>query len=463
MAFEPQTAEQYRTEMMAELLTTTELTDAEESGAAFGIIGVTAVANAQIDRRIQRLYQAFGFNGKGPDLDDRCSLLPGFEPRQGPTAASGACMQFTRTTAAVAITVAAGIRIVSKNDATVEFITTEAFTMGVGEFTYPLPGGTPVRAVCLTLGPQGNAATGVLDGLSYVTNPAIVSCTNIARMTGGLNRESDQKLRRRALDYIASLCQTTPVALEYLARSFTASDGTRVLHAFIVEDANTPAFAELVVDDGTGMQGSTRPGAPTGGTTPASGQLTFWFESPAATTPKVTIAGVVYPSNQPSLREWVTIHERGVGQMHPDSTLLTGPGVVWACADYTVYYGLIAELQWAIEALMSLPSRAPGWRTPGGRVRVVAPTMQFITITGNLTISDGYEFDDVESRCIDAVTAYLQALAPGKRLVLFQLAAELRKVEGVEDIHFTAPADNIDPATLKSKLYPAAGGLDFAA
>lgn len=448
---------------MAELLTTTELTDAEESGAAHGIIGVTAVQDAQIERRIQRLYKAFDFGGKGPDLDDRVALLPGFTPRQGPSAASSACMQFTRTTAAVAISVPAGIRVVSANDPNVEFITTQAFDMEIGQFTYPAPGGTPVRAVCLQLGPQGNAATGVLTGLSYVTNPAIVSCTNIARMTGGLNRESDQKLRRRALDYIASLCQTTPVALEYLARSFTASDGTRILHAFIVEDANTPAFAELVVDDGTGMQNMTRPGAPTGGTTPASGQLTFWFESPAATTPRVVIAGVPYPSNQPSIREWVTIHERGVGQMHPDSTLLTGSGVVWSTSDYTVYTGIIAELQWAIEALMSLPSRAPGWRTPGGRVRVVAPTMQFITITGNITISDGYEFDDVESRCIDATAAYLQALAPGKRLVLSALSAEIRRVEGVEDIHFSAPLDNIDPATPKSKLYPAPGAVDYGA
>ena len=462
LAFEPRTSDQIRMEMMAQLVAQSddEITDVEESGAAHGILGVIGVQAALVEQRIRKLYRAFGFNGSGSDLDDRVRLLPGFDGRKGPSAASGAVMRFTRLDASTEITVPAGIRIVSKTDSSVEVITTQAFTMSVGQYTYPAAGQTPVRVVATKMGPQANVVSGVLEAIASTTSTAIVSCTNIRKLTGGLNRESDTSLRRRALGYIASLCQTSRAAVEWLALSFQAEDGTRALHAAFVEDANTPAFAKLVVDDGSGFQGSTRPGARVTGTTPANGQLDMWCESPAATTPKVTIGGVVYP---PAVKEWVTLHERGSLQLHPDSTLLASGGIEWAVHDYEVYYGFIAELQWVIEALLSLPSRAPGWRVPGGRVQVVAPKLQLLVLDGVVSVGEGYEFDDVMARATDAVVAFHQALAPGKRLVLSQLTAAVLEVEGVIDIHWSSPLDNVDPATRDSKLYPAVDGINLAA
>jgi uncharacterized phage protein gp47/JayE len=460
MPFQPRTADEIRAEMMAQLIAQTELTDVEEGGVAHTIMGVVALQGALIEQKIAALYRAFNLGGRGPDLDERVAEIPGFEPRRGPSAAGGAVMSFERLTADASLLVPAGIRIQSRLNADVEYLTTEAFTFGVGQLVYPSVGQEPVRAVCLTLGAQGNAQEGVLTSIAYTPVPAVVACTNVRRITGGLAREPDEALRWRALNYFASLCQTSKVALEYLARQFQAKDGTRARHAFVVEDANYPAYAELVVDDGTGFQGSTRPGATVTFTTPTAGQLSFHFEGPAATTPKVSIDGDLYP---PGVSEWVTLHERGVAQMHPTSTLLATGGKTVVVSDYRVFSGFIAELQAAIEGLVTLTGRAPGWRVPGGRVRVMPPELQYITIHGTMVVSEGFDFNEVESRVRDEIVGFLQALAPGKPLILFQLAAALQRLPGVADIRFTTPSVNLYPANPRTKLYPLNGGIHMTA
>lgn len=453
MPFEPRTADEIRAELMAQLIAQSngEITDLEEGGVAHTMMGLVALQGALTDQRIAGLLRAFQLKGRGADLDERVADIIGFEPRRGPSAASGPGMAFERLTAASTLDVPAGIRVAQRANPNIEYITTEAFTFAVGQLVYPATGQTPVRVVCLTQGTQGNVEAGGLTVLTFTPVQGIVACTNLNRVSGGLARETDDQLRWRALNYQASLAQTSKPAVEYLARLFEAEDGTRARHAFIVEDANHPAYAELVVDDGTGFQSTTRPGAEVNFTTPSGGQLSFHFEGPAATTPRVEIDGAEIPAGS---REWVTLHERGVAQLHPDSAQMATGGKVVRVFGYSVYYGFIAELQAALEGLITLAGRAPGWRVPGGRIRAVAPELQMVSIEGMLVVEEGFDFNEVEARVASEITGFMQALEPGKPLILFQLLAELRRLAGVFDIRLTVPASNLYPATPRTKLYP---------
>ena len=452
MPFEPRTAEEIRTEMLAQLVAQSALTDVSEGGVAHTILGVTAVQIALDEQRILAVYKAFGFGGSGTDLDDRCSELPGFTGRLGLSAGSGSCMSFTRLSGAAPLTVPAGMRVASEIDSNIEYITTEDFTFDTGVTTYPGSGDNPVRITCLTLGSNGNASINTITVINSTTSADVISCSNSQPVTNGIDRENDESLRKRAFDYLASLCQTTPKAIEYLGRSFQASDGTRALHAFVWEDPNTPAYAELVVDDGDGMLGLERAGADVNSTVPVNGQRKLWFEAPCSNTrdPTITINGQTY-----SPGEWVIIQERGEVAIDPDSNLFSTAGQAWSVTNYKVWTGYIRELQTIVEGSLQLLSRSPGWRAAGCRVRVVPPILDDQDFTASIVVESGFDFNSVVLDVKAAIVAFLRAIPPGQPLLPLPFYAALDRVPGLENIRFTIPAvdDSIYPESERHKLH----------
>lgn len=459
--FQPRTSEEIRREMLAQLVAQTPLTDVEEGGVAHTILGVAAIQIGLTEQRIQQLYRSFGFGGTGSDLDDRVAQLPGFLGRLGESAATGAVMQFTRSgSTAATLVVPAGLVVRSNLDGSQEYITTESFTFGVGQSTYPAPGGTYVRVASLSLGAAANAPVGSLR--IVVTSPAaaVRTCTNVEPLTNATDRESDESLRKRAFDYFASLAQTTGPALEFLARSFVATDGTRIRFAFVVADPNFPAYAELVVDDGSGSQGVTRDGNTVSGTVPTNGQRTFWFEGPAATTPTVDIDGTEYVPGDPAI-SWIYVHEAGQAYLHPESAALATPGDVWSVYNYRVFTGFIAELQDAIEGVIALASRTPGWKPAGGRVRVLPPTVAYLNLGAAVVTAPGFDPNDVRDRTKTAIVAFFGGLPPGEPLRLFDLYAALNDVDGLQNIVFSTPAVDMYPPNARTKLYTSTSRINL--
>lgn len=454
MPFEPRTADEIRTEELAQIVAQSELTDVSEGGVVASVLGVHSIQLALIEQRILAVYKAFGFGGSGTDLDDRCSELPGFTGRLGPSAGAGAVMSFSRLSGATALTVPAGMRVASEVDPNIEYITTEDFTFDAGVTTYPETGGDPVRITCLTIGSNGNAAIGTITVIKQTTSADVISCSNGLPITNALDRENDESLRKRAFDYVASLCQTTEQALEYLGRSFQASDGTRALHAFVYGDLNTPAYVELVVDDGEGFQGLARAGADISGTVPANGQRKLWFEAPAATTPKITISGIAYEEGGLT-PEWVIAHERGEVQIDPDSDLFT-PTYAWTVTDYKVWTGYIRELQSIVEGSLQMLSRTPGWRAPGCRVRVCPPDLQEIdNFDASIVVESNTDFNAVALNVKAAIIAFIRAIPPGQPLLPLPFYAALYRVPGLKNIKFNSPAvdDGVYCDTDRSKLH----------
>lgn len=453
------------------LVALSELTDVTEGGVAHTILGVVATELAQAEQRMFAVYKAFGFGGSGTDLDDRCGELPGFQGRLGPSSASGTVMSFTRLSGTGALFTPAGLRIASDVDPNIEYITTQDFIFEDGQTQYPdlgIPGQGYVRVACLTIGSTGNAPVNTIRVIVSTPNEDIVSCTNAVALTNGLDRESDESLRKRAFDYFASLCQVTKDALEYLAKSFQSSDGTRALHAFCVRDPNYPGMASLVVDDGEGFQGSTRPATPTTGTVPANGQRLFYFESPVSIDrePTVTIrdeGGDVVGTYPPLLPEWVLIHEAGEAYLEPDSQLMSSDmaGYTWTVDGYNVYTGFISELQRIIEGWETLTGRTPGWRGSGCRVRVQAPTPQAVDFEGVIVVSAGYDFNEVRERTVQAIIAFLRTIPPGQPLIMFRLYQALRTVDGLENARFSKPVYDQYAQTNLNKLFARPENIDL--
>lgn len=449
MPFQPRTAEEIRLEQMAQVVAQSELTDVEDGGVAHTIIGVTSLQLALIEQRILSLYKSFGFSGTGTDLDDRCEQLPGFEGRLRLSAATGAVMQFRRLTSLTEVVVPAGIIVASDLDPSVLYITTESFTFSIGQLAYPSAGQSGVNVTCLSLGTAGNTAKGTVTTISKTTSSVVISCTNINALTNGSDRETDDSLRARAFNFFASRSQVTASAIKFMVDSFTASDGTKALTSFVVVDPNFPAYAEVIVDDGDGMQGSTDSGPTITGVT-TNGQHTFWFQAPACNSPApiVTIDGVVQTTV-----EWVFAHESGVAYLHPDSTLLSTPGIPWSVSRYDVYKGFIRECQAAINGLISLPSHTPGWIAAGGRVRVLPPTLQYVEFTALLVVTAGYDFTEVSERVKGAIVAFMRSLPPGKPMLRFALYDAIGEVDGVENFQLEAPGADVYPSTPRTKLY----------
>jgi hypothetical protein len=447
--------------MMAQVVAQTALTDVEEGGVAHTLMGVVATQIELTEQRILQLYRSFGFAGGGTDLDDRVAQLPGFLGRLGAAAASGSVMRFTRSgSTAATLLVPAGVRVRSSINRAQEYVTTEDFTFAIGQNTYPISGGTGVRVAALSLGSASNAPVGSLRVLVQTTEQAVVGCTNFEPLTNGSDRETDESLRKRAFDFFSSLCQVTPAALEYLARSFQASDGTRCRFAFVVSDPNFPAYARLIVDDGSGMQGVTRAGNMVSGVVPLNGQRVFWYEGPASTVPTVEIDGEVYLPNDPR-SEWVFALEQGLGYLTPDSTILGTPGDPWSVYDYRVYTGFIAELQQAIEGVISLASRTPGWKPAGGRIQVMPPTLEFLNIGASVVIESGFDPNEVRSRVKAAIVAFFGGLRPGSPLRLFDLYSALDDVDGLLNIVFAVPAVDQYPANEWTKFYTMTSMIDL--
>lgn len=454
MPFEPQSADTFTLRMLSQFISPAGVTDTTQGGVGHGMIRLVARQLALVHHRIKRLYDAFGLGGSGTDLDDRCNLLPGFDGRIKESSASGACMQFTRTDASTLITVPAGMRVANKDDPDAQVITTEAFEMQIGELVYPPSTAVaPVHVVSLARGARGNAEIGQIESIQIATHDQIVSATNIRALTNGQERERDDALRKRAFDFIASLCQTTPRAIEYIARTFVASNGTRALHAVVHADPLTPAYFEIVVDNGKGFESATRAGATTSGTIPENGQRELWIEGPAADTPTYQIGEVTYPPGNEVT--WVTVHEEGRVYFDPDSPVLE-PGVTWSAFDYEVYEEpFIVELQEVVSGLLTVLNRSVGWAAKGVRGRVVRPTRDPLDFAGSLVILPGHTFAAVVARVKATIIAFLQQLAPGKPLILLHLLAVIRTVAGVDDFKFAQPIDNRSPTSGKARFWTA--------
>lgn len=472
--------------MAARFLAATGVTDVVEEGSVPGsIIGTMADEVDGIEFRQQTMQRAWNFTdlggAKGQDLDDRMAQLPGGAlPRLGASSAVTLAIQVAIADTSIETVIAAGTVYGRSDDAAVRYVQTNEVTVPIGVDLYPGAGQTPIEAVATIPGTRGNAeAAGAIDTL-VSGDPNILLVTSTAPISGGAPAEEDDPYRQRGQLYLGALAGSQAMALEFLARSFVAADGTASIRfAKAIEDPRRPGYTELVVDDGAGMQFAGK-GAATSGVVPEGDaaliQTVIYHQAPGkdpiAFNQFTRQAGGVgaylpvplYDNGRP---RWVSIPERGL--LYPDPGVLS-PGDGWSIDPYLVYGGPIAELQTLIEGVMATLFTTPGKRSSGTRVRVVPPTLQTllpgpngpavevqVTVLGEVDSAGAAALRDAVKA---EVVAFVSQLDPGAPLFLAALSAKLMALDGIRNVKFNAPLDDVYPHTPRHKLFVAAVNVE---
>jgi hypothetical protein len=428
------------------------LTDITPGGVTRTILRSVAEDFEAIEFRLKAIRDAFFLRGKSADLDDRLTDLPkGFGKRLGASAATGSDFQVERLTTSGNLVVPAGSVYGHRDDPSLVYIQTADVTILDGFTT-----ATAVPVACATRGSAGNASSNTVT-LPLSVPSAIVACSNTGPITGGVDRESDDELGRRVQDFLAGLAGVMPASVAFLARSHQAADGRRLRHVSIFEDPERPSYAELVVDDGTGLTADVANGATSSGTIPTNGQSLLWCESPMVGLPFIVErdsgggwASLLYGPDADL--PWTVIEERG--QFYLRSALNPfAAGDQWRIRGYKVYTGIIRELQAIIEGHASSSFDLPGYRSSGCRLRVVPPRVQWTPIRVAIIAQAGT--NDLAALRIavrDEIIAFMQGLSPGAPLLLTHLGRALMRVPGVYNYVFQTPSGDVYPVDARTAL-----------
>ena len=427
MSFTPQSADKKLQALAAKVIARSDLNDLSEGGAVATILAALADELALGEIYIERIRDAFHFKGaKGALLDERVAELPpSGMSRLGAGAASGTIMRVERLEDPgggypVAFTMAAGATFRREDDPSQAYRTISPYTFGIG-IGYLID----IWVVAVTPGSQGNCAIGTINVVDSAEDD-VISCNNYAPLTNGTNTETDQQLIVRVIKYLSSLAKCQPIALEYTALGYQTPDGNRVRFAHLREDPVIPGYSELVIDDGSGLAGTDRPGATATGTVPVSGSFLLWHESPATQAiQRIVVTDTFGGVSIYGPTDFTSIPERGLVYF-PSGILQAGD--VWEIGDqtgagdqYKVFTGIIAGIQSAIEGSTSNPTARPGWRAAGVRVRVRPPTLQSLAMSVHLTPVSGVALSNISSFVLSDIVAFSQALAPGSTLYVSQL------------------------------------------
>lgn len=438
MAFEPRTTQVIRREVAGRIVARGPLTDISEGSALAHIAEAVAEEAANVEVRAARIRDSFYLEGaEGQDLDDRVSdLPPSGLSRQHASAGSGGSLSLVRADTTAEVTVPAGSTYGRTDNGAVLYRQIADATFLVGQDTL-----TEVAVVCLTVGLDGNCRAGQINRV--LSAPGVDRVTNTAPITNAQGEEQDEDLRARARAYLSSLTGTTPAALEYLGRSFESSNRARAAFARVFEDPTQPGYSELLIDDGSGLVGYTRPGVPVTGTVPAGGPPVLWHEAPAVDPPdgvSVLSGGVL---RELLAEEYTSIPERGMIFVNEG---VLSPGDQWEIAKYRVFTGLPAEIQAAIEGNTSDPLNSPGYRAAGTRVRVQPPQVTLVDLYVNVVPIQGRDYEVVRADTKDAVIQYLATLGPGQPLYIARLVDRIMDNPDVLTVRLYSEPDSLTQA-----------------
>ena len=145
--------------------------------------------------------------------------------------------------------------------------------------------------------------------------------------------------------------------------------------------------------------------------------------------------------------DFVSIPERGLCYVAAGKLV---SGDVWNITGYSVYTGILSELQSEVEGDPSDAAR-PGWRAATTRLQVMPPVVQIVGIGYTSVPVSGSDAATVSAAAKDALIAYLATLAPGAPLYVAQLYDAIMSTTDLLSIRFwmggtSTPLDDVYPA-----------------
>lgn len=470
MPFNPRLKTQIHQELLARIIARSKLTDVEPSSAINAIISTLAEEFEAVEFNMLAVRDSFDVRKVSSQyLDDRVSELPpkGLT-RLGASAANGAVLSFTRAETTGALTIPKGSTF-GRADSEVLYVLQADVVMVDGQGTYP-SGDTAYGVVtAATSGSIGNAPAGTITEIADA--PGTLSAVNNPNpIAGGQDVESDASLRERAQLYLSSLARCQKSSLEAVALSFESTTGVRIRHAKAIEDVLNPGTVELIVDDGSGLEGLDNGLVASTTQTIGTNLSPILFHEKPATAPIdklqfdfgdgdgfVTVDAEDFDANKPG---WVSIPERGIIILQnaffglPNGKqVVSGTKVRLTPKDFKKYTGIIAELQEFVEGRPEDPESFPGLRAAGTRVVVRPPLVENADFNFSLVFSQGVDFFKKTEDVKTAIASFLRELGPGDTLFLGLLTSFLvNAVDDLLSVHFTDPATDRSPTSPRHAL-----------
>jgi uncharacterized phage protein gp47/JayE len=164
----------------------------------------------------------------GDDLDRRAAQVqPAAISRRLAAKATGSVV-FSRAGTVGTVNIPSGTKV--KTSSGIEFVTTAA-----GSINNTFSSSSAVPIIAVVAGASGNVSLSTI--IKFASKPAGVdSVSNLATLTNGRDKETDDELRGRIKDYLATLSRATVLAIEFYAKQVVISSGQRVVFAKVVED-----------------------------------------------------------------------------------------------------------------------------------------------------------------------------------------------------------------------------------
>ena len=442
MAFIQRTTKEIHRSLLARMVARSELTDVSEGSVLFDLFATFAEQIADSEYRIAQVRQQFTLNNAtGIDLDERASEL-GVNRLQA-TFATGQVV-FTRSSAntSEALVIPAGSVIQALTTQAPRFYTTQEYIIPIGQVS------VSASVQCAIAGSAGNIPSNTLTILISVPQ-AIISVTNSNAISNGQNLESDSALKTRCALYLKSLARCQAPSIEFFAKTFVGSDGSRCKNAHLYEDLLNPGYCELLIDDGSGLFNTVITSSTSSSfvVTGTQNPLIMPIARPVTLDSNIVLtrtrSSFVIPASK-----YKVIHERGI-ILFLDRTDLEDGDII-TTNTYSVYQGLIPELQDQIEGDVKNATNFPGYRAIGVRVRVLPAPITNVSLDIQVTSYSGTDLLLLQLNTIDQATEFINSLDAGQPLFMAQLIDILMNDTRIQNIKIY----NQNTLILSSDVYP---------
>ena len=437
--YTPRPSSEITRDLVARLLARTTLTDIAEGSVILALLQTFAEQIAESDVRLSKIRDQFTLVGaSGIDLDERAEDIG--ITRLPATRATGEITVYRDDTSAV-FTVPRGA-VFGRTDNSVTYSTVDATIMSIGVASIN------VSVQSSVVGSIANAPSRTINVLSDVPEQ-ITSVVQGVALANGRDAENDEQLRARATKYLNSLARCQPIALEYLATSFTASDETRATTATLYEIPTERARCELLIDDGSGLADHppTRAGAVVTTTLNAVQGQIIGVESPIVGDIVVTdISNPVQYFRLVEGTDFIVFRERGLIHLLENASVTVGTEL--SISGYQVYTGLIAELQRAIEG--DAGDITSGYRPAGISVRVLPSPVERLSFDALIVVTDGANVTTVSETVESEVASFISSLGAGEPCYIANIIDTVMSVDDVKNVTIYRTGTR----TLETDFYP---------
>jgi len=194
----------------------------------------------------------------GPDLD---SWMADFDFKRLPAAFASGLVTFARFTPTMQAVIPIGA-VVQTTDGSLRYqvvvdTTNPAYSATLGGYVIPAATASlNVPVIAVVAGAAGNAVAGSISVLAQAVQ-YVDTVTNPSTFTSGADAETDPAFRARFVAYIASLSRATKAAILSAILSLKVGASGALVENADYNGTYHPGFFYAVVDDGSGVPGST--------------------------------------------------------------------------------------------------------------------------------------------------------------------------------------------------------------